>query len=449
MGFFGAGVRVRRSYLLEGVGFQYGGFYRINSQDPTYQHPFPHTLLPPLLAVLDCHIQRLRSLTVLTDTYAPMHVILRHLSSLKPTVLPHLRSLHLARCNEYIPYNSSFSPQSLFVPLDYAYVPFKGCSMPHLESLILSGVHTNWDALRDLIPKPGLVNLELSYHCQSVRPTTAALRKLLRACPRLRRLAIRLSGISDPGALMSESRIEPIDFPHLETLTLSYSTDFALRSLLRVLCPRASRLKHLAIENASHPADPEQYDVSQTLAYCAQPVDAPQSSGSPTALFPHMTRLSLLRVKATSQSYTSILCAHPKLLEIETSGGGIAPAVVEALCSPLPPFKQGTCAFPCPSLADFRARKCPAAEVDSILALDISRIRGKALNLDLQVEGVEEGMDSRSEESDDDEHSIEGVCIEGHDMDITVPHLLKSLHSTSYFARMRPAPNGELVINRS
>ena len=309
-----------------------------------YQHPFRVEHMHHVLNVLLPHVRRFRSLAILTDRWAPMQTALDCLSMELPGFvsaprplppsLPFLESLVLMRCNEFVPYHAEFSPAERKDP---NHLPFSALLraneraqtdepvLPRLKKLVLSGVHTHWPELPRLLPaqatprSPGLETLELSYHCNEVRPTERDLKTLLGRCPRLKELAVRVSGPRSPdtSASCSSSYVEePLPLPCLESIELGYDDAYTAATILDMI--NAPALRHLALEESSSPAREERLDAEPLLTACTIPTaQASIAAGKPP--FPALESLELTKVDASAEAFAALYQALPSLRELTVS----------------------------------------------------------------------------------------------------------------------------------
>ncbi|TBU57249.1 hypothetical protein BD310DRAFT_821883 [Dichomitus squalens] len=334
-----------------------------------YQHPFRVEHMHHVLNILLPHVRRFRSLAILTDRWAPMQTALDCISMELPQLisaprplplsLPSLESLVLMRCNEFVPYLAEFSPADRKDP---NYLPFSALLraneraqtdepvLPRLKKLILSGVHTNWAELPRLLPAqltaraPGLETLELSYHCNEVRPTERDFKALLERCPRLKELTVRVSGPRSPGDMStscSSSYVEePLPLPCLESIELGYDDAYAAATILDTL--NAPALRHLALEESSSPALEERLDAEPLLTACTVPTaQASVAAGKPP--FPALESLALTKVDASAEAFAALYKALPSLRELTVSqmfllgGEALRPDVTVAFKPPILP----------------------------------------------------------------------------------------------------------------
>jgi hypothetical protein len=337
---------------------------------------------------------RWRSLTILSDTWAPLRVALECLSV--PTVTngsgaPRLETLILMRCNEFLGHSDTFIPHSQpiingipFVALmgDPHQAPAQYKPLPKLRNITLVGVHLNWaDFSRYTLgaafdqPLSGALNciqsLELSQHCREVRPTCDEFSRILKACPFLRRLAIRVSGPTfDKGVRPSD---HPVSLPLLEELHIGYtSVDDAALLLSEINAPN---LVILAIEDANHIASLDDEDAGPLLTYCATGLfdlcDILTETSSNLAIkppFPQLERLSLDSVNACISPFTLLMATLPKLRNLSLRR---TPNVLTALLPIQMPFADAcTRTIPCSGLESieiFCAEKQTKQVLDFVL----------------------------------------------------------------------------------
>ena len=227
---------------------------------------------------------RWRSLTILSDTWAPLHAALECLSV--PTVTnasgaPCLESLMLMRCNEFLGHTDTFIPRSQ--PING--IPFatlmgdptvQSNPLSKLRDITLVGVHVDWTnfyhyTLGAALDQPHsrapscIRSLELSHHCRGVRPSYNEFSGILKACPLLRRLVIKVSGPRfDEGVPPND---HPVSLRLLEELHIGYTGVEDTALLLNQIS--APNLVTLSIEDANHVTHLDDEDATTLLTYCA------------------------------------------------------------------------------------------------------------------------------------------------------------------------------------
>ncbi|KII85633.1 hypothetical protein PLICRDRAFT_116249 [Plicaturopsis crispa FD-325 SS-3] len=329
----------------------------------TYQHPFPSSLMDDALALLTPHVTRWRSLTILTDTYAPMYAALQRLGGpLSPLGSEPMRleTLSLMRCNEYAAHASQFTPapfkdpgcfpfQGLFprTPGGELAVPTESV-LPNLRSVTLCGVHVNWQALPHLIPSShGLDALNLSFHAEEVRPSAGEFRDVLRMCPELRSLTVRVSGpVFDEQHGNPDAAADKVPLSCLTDLTVAYRG--ALDACMMLNAIDAPYVRTLALEDGAHPADPVDTDARCLLAYCSTPNSQEKPATLARAPFPLVEHVVLDRVAAPG-AYAAFFATHPHIRSLALSGASQHAAAALLPCAP-------DSACPCPELRELRIR---------------------------------------------------------------------------------------------
>ncbi|RPD56501.1 hypothetical protein L227DRAFT_508326 [Lentinus tigrinus ALCF2SS1-6] len=291
-----------------------------------YTHPFKAEHMHHVLNILMPHVHRFRSLAILTDRWAPMQTALDCLSMEIPA-LPLLETLILMRCNEFASYHSEFSPADRKDP---THLPFSALLprsdgaqadvapvLPRLKKLVLSGVHTQWSRLPQLLPAQDapMDTLELSYHCSEVRPSERECRALLERCTRLQELKIRVSGPKSPQSPQSCSSAHgerPLSFPHLERIVMGYDDPYTSATVLDMF--DAPNVRHLTLEDSSSPAREDRLDAEPLLRACAV-----SSARCGESSFPRVEALSLQRVDASAEAFGMLFRALPALRSVSVS----------------------------------------------------------------------------------------------------------------------------------
>lgn len=314
------------------------------------------TFIPQILDLLFPQMYRWRSLTILSDTWGPLRVALERLSLptlTKGSGAPRLESLMLMRCNEFLGHSDVFFPrtQHMFDGIPFAALTgaphhdFSAQShpLPKLRNVTLVGVHMNWThfsryILGASLDKPlshvssCIQSLELSQHCREVRPTFDEFTGILKACPLLRKLVIRVSGPRFDREVQWSDR--PVSLPLLEEIQLGYTNVEDATMLLSHI--HAPNLTMLSIEDANHIASPDDEDSGRLLTYLATGIldlcdvsteyvssheaysyysATSKDSVAKTVKTPfsHLERLSLNSVSACMIPFSLLMTAIPKL----------------------------------------------------------------------------------------------------------------------------------------
>jgi hypothetical protein len=199
------------------------------------------------------HAQRWRTLEIMVSNYLYMHRALGELSVLPGA--PLLEVLQLYHHEDADEDEDAFTPSHLREPF---FLPFSG-NLPKLGGLALWGVHIDWAGAVPFFRN--LVDLELAWHHDDVRPTFRQFAQLLREASCLQTLTICCSG--PDGHVRSdwlesfnkeeisaaavegdgEHSVLAIALPELQSLSVSYlSVDYA-RDLIQLLtAPKLSKM---------------------------------------------------------------------------------------------------------------------------------------------------------------------------------------------------------------
>ncbi|EAU86675.2 hypothetical protein CC1G_07333 [Coprinopsis cinerea okayama7 len=243
-----------------------------------YSPPFSSSHMKTVFDLLLPHLSRWKTLSILTDTWKPMHTALQSINTpLLHHGAPLLESLTLMRCNDFVSFSSDFQPASLREPafLSNAKAPSLNQSqsiLPRLKHLSLRGVHMDWASLGAVLASSvsGLSSLELSSHCPDVRPSASDFHRILSSSPRLRKLIVSGSGPFIPGdttidALIRRHELDTVPLPDLTSLNLGYRSSTEGQLVLQLI--HAPCVTSLTLEEATHPAEPDEIDAGGILTY--------------------------------------------------------------------------------------------------------------------------------------------------------------------------------------
>ncbi|PCH37129.1 hypothetical protein WOLCODRAFT_140719 [Wolfiporia cocos MD-104 SS10] len=327
-----------------------------------YKHPFQVWYMQVLFDILLPHLSRCRSLAILTDRWQPMYSALRFLcgdgSQHSAPRAPLLEHLVLMRCNDSVCYSPTFDQPDFN---DLTFLPFNHSpgevALPRLQKLILSGVHTDWPLLPAMIPSASRIRtLELSYHCKEVRPNTKVFRNLIKQCPVLENLIVKISmpihppGFFDrPNAYDSTLDGSPVPIKTLQNLSIAYDDlGDAIRLLHMFDMPRVRCLRLTQAEFIDEPAT----DASLLLTSFSRPSFTGDDSQLKTdkPLFPQLLSAKLESVSGTTEAFRAFFETMPKLRHINISGS--ADNALNALRPSAPHDPVQSC--PCPLLDDLR-----------------------------------------------------------------------------------------------
>lgn len=308
-----------------------------------YTHPFTADYMVSFLTIFLAVLPRWKTLTILTDTWAPMHAALLTLNKRLPShSLNHrptrLESIKLMRCNDLTSYCPLFYPESLAYPLPLNFgleeEQEDATVLPSLKHITLHGVHVDWHSLpRILSPSSiasdstvGLQTLDLSSHSLSVRPSAADLHNLLSRCSTsLCTLAITSSGISPPydGADSElENPLVPVVLHELRELSMAFNQcPTEMEEVLRLF--EAPGLERLSLADSTHPGELDsENDCGALLRGLALHPTACQVQQSPSsAKFPGIRLIRLDSVGADTASFWEFFRGQEELRRVEIKAG--------------------------------------------------------------------------------------------------------------------------------
>ncbi|OSX62303.1 hypothetical protein POSPLADRAFT_1070199 [Postia placenta MAD-698-R-SB12] len=362
-----------------------------------YRHPFSLAHMRVALEIVRPYLHRARSLVVLTDRWAPMHLALNVFSAgtpngkrgdVEPPRAPLLQSLILMRCNEFVSYAPYFIPEEL---AGRAFLPFgcaePGVALPRLKQLTLAGVHVDWFTFIPRLPSLSLKSLQLTYHCAAVRPSVSEFRQLLDRCAMLEQLTIKVSG---PANLSEGHALEPLPLPRLRKLTLGFESPGAAIDLLRMI--EAPDLRELGLQDARDPAGLDEQPADPLLAYCAR-----QSAHIPVGgfrlhelalypVFPHLTAMSLNEVGASEHAFQLLFASAPRLHSLMLIN---TPAAATRALRPGRPCDAPFCV--CPQLDRLVVRGFETAMDPALMGVLGERAEYGATVRDVQMQPVVSG----------------------------------------------------------
>ena len=166
-----------------------------------------------VVQIMECLEQshpRWRSLTVLTDTWAPMHAFLAYSSMLSS--MPKLEQLSLNRCNAFAGLPDAPDP----IPSDPVELFGGNARLPKLRHVVLAGAHVNYSCTGF----EGLLSLDLRHQPRRASPTIRQLRQLLHASPGLRSLS--LVALNPDSEEPEQDDGHAVSLVHLTDLTLGW-----------------------------------------------------------------------------------------------------------------------------------------------------------------------------------------------------------------------------------
>ncbi|KAF8888506.1 hypothetical protein CPB85DRAFT_281037 [Mucidula mucida] len=227
----------------------------------SYTPPFAEPHMYAAIRTLLPHMSRWRTLSIMTDTWRPMHMAIQLLNPLDAPLLEHLT---LMRCNDYISHAPNFEPARYTRPLNFHANP-NSQRQSSLRHLTLRGVPAAWPTLSAPLH---LQTLDISSLAASVRPSLREMHAMLSACaPTLCRLRV----LNDADVSYIPGSLPPISLPALTHLTIGFRSDVC-SGLVQAGLVDAPCLQNLTVECETHPGDVGVPDASGILA-CFGDVD--------------------------------------------------------------------------------------------------------------------------------------------------------------------------------
>ena len=261
---------------------------------------------------------RWRSLTVLTDTWGPMHTFLAY--STMFSSLPELERLSLNRCNAFAGLPDAPDP----VPSNPVELFGGNARLPKLRHVALAGAHVNYSCtgFEDLL------SLDLRHQPHKGSPTTRQLRQILHASPGLKSLS--LVGLN-PNSEEPEQDDGPAVFlRHLTDLTLGWWFVEDAVELLGVL--QLPILENLVLEDIAPTLlrqDFVAHDSTPILDTLVKMGNRPYDPASPSSFPSHLRRLTITGVLLDSAAFSRFIPWLINLEELELKS--VQPDLVQAV----------------------------------------------------------------------------------------------------------------------
>ncbi|KIJ61105.1 hypothetical protein HYDPIDRAFT_42886 [Hydnomerulius pinastri MD-312] len=279
--------------------------------------------LKVLFALLIAHVPRWGSISVDVASYEHMYTFLQAISD--PSVPPatQLESLQLYHHEEWQEESTAFPKPKLL-----KHFTLFGGSIPCLKSLALWGVHVDWSQSW-LASAPNLLDLELAYHTDDVRPSWAEFAATLRSASKLETLSLCLSGPSGaPAQWTTEDPSSIIPLPKLTDLVLGFHSPSYTIGLLHKLFTPA--LKSLTLD-----FDNEDYtDLVTQLAGPATTVEPPSAHEKPYSLLSILESLKISGLPCGDRSVETLYAELKPLKSLNLSMSYLSPAFLDLLCCP-------------------------------------------------------------------------------------------------------------------
>lgn len=308
-----------------------------------------------IMGVILPEAERWQEIKMLADNWEPLYAFLYFTQKI---ALPLLHSVGLRRCNPYFA-----GPDRTFAPSKLrAFVPFFGGQiLENLRTIVLEGVHVDWENLAAL---RGLTRLSLGYLARDVLPTLDEFRDLLSSSPQLESLVVmgwgpRLSKDPDVKKTKLQQFRATIQLPRLKTFELgvmvpSYAVD--LLSLLALPALEALTLDDITRYDAQTLVRPK-FDV---IFDCLS--GQTSRSSHSTSISTHLlTSLTILNLDISYTSFRRFLQGLHQLRVLTVDN--CSASALEALS----PNNTGV---PCQSLQHLSTEAC-----DPCLLIEIIRAR--------------------------------------------------------------------------
>lgn len=261
---------------------------------------------------------RWRSLTVLTDTWAPMHTLLAY--STMFTSLPKLEELSLNRCNAFAGLPDAPDP----VPSDPVELFGGNANLPKLQHVTLAGTHVDYSCTGFR----GLLSLDLRHQVQSVSPTIRQLRELLHACPGLRSLS--LVALNPPSEGAGQDNGPAVSLPHLTDLTLGWW--FVEDAIMLLGALQLPVVENLVLEDIAPTLLQHGHivhDSTAILASLVQMGNRPYNPSAPSSFPSHLRRLTISGLLLDPAAFSQFIPFLVNLEELELKS--VRPDLVQAV----------------------------------------------------------------------------------------------------------------------
>lgn len=261
---------------------------------------------------------RWRSLTVLTDTWVPMHTFLAY--STMFSSLPKLERLSLNRCNAFAGLPDAPDP----VPSDPVGLFDGNAHLPKLRHVALAGVHINYSCTGF----KGLLSLDLRHQPHKVSPTTRQLRQLFHASPGLKTLSLVAL---NPHTEEPEQDDGPaVSLTNLTDLTLGWWFVEDVVELLKVL--RLPVVENLVLEDIAPTLLQQDFvarDSTPILDILERMGSVPPDPALPPSFPSQLRRLTINGVLLNPTAFSRFIPLLANLEELELKS--VQPDLVQAV----------------------------------------------------------------------------------------------------------------------
>lgn len=260
--------------------------------------------------------------------------------------------------------------------------------LPRLNNVVLSGVHVHWPLLPQILPCPmetrGMRTLELSYHCDEVRPTVSEFRAIVERCPNLFSLRVNVSGptywledVNQEDGYRRTDHRDPVALPHLHKLFLGWHDSFVSIEVMNTIS--APNVRRLVLQDSVHftSAD-EGADELLTYVGTGRTADRPDVSH---AVFPLLESVTLRNVRGTDDAFDAFfehLYKLKKLTLVNTSIKAHSALIPHLRAGDAEkPVKERRLVLPCPALELLTVNGYDQARHSLLATLPALRMAGK------------------------------------------------------------------------
>ena len=282
------------------------------------QHQMRPVYMVEILEWLGSSHPRWRSLTVLTDTWTPMHTFLAY--STMFSSLPELERLSLNRCNAFTGLPCALDP----VPSDPVELFGGNAYLPRLRHVTLAGVHVDYSCtgFKDLL------SLDLGHQPHGVSPTIRQFHRLLHESPGLKSLS--LVALNPPSAEPARDDGSPVCLEHLKNLTLGWwFVEDAIRLLDALQLPVVEDLILEDLSPSLLQHDHIVRDSTPILNTLVEMGNRPYNPALPSSFPSHLRRLTINGTLLDPAAFSQFIPFLANLEELELKS--VKPDVVGAV----------------------------------------------------------------------------------------------------------------------
>jgi len=282
------------------------------------QHQMKPVFMVEIMQWLEESHTRWRSLTVLTDTWGPMHTFLAY--STMFSSLPMLEQLSLSRCNSFIGLPDAPDP----VPFDPVELFGGNAHLPNLRHVALAGVHINYSCTGF----KGLLSLDLRHQQCRVSPTIRQLRQLLHGSPGLESLSLVALNPCSEGPEQDDGPV--VSLAHLKNLTLGWWFVEDAVKLLGVL--QLPVVENLVLEDIAPGLLQHDHivrDSTPILDTLVKMGNRPYDPASPFSFPSHLRRLAIKGVLLDRTAFSQFTPWLVNLEELEMRS--VQPCLIQAV----------------------------------------------------------------------------------------------------------------------